>query len=373
LAVPLAVLLLLGGCGVRAGTHAGTHGPAAAPSGVTAPATTTPVNNGRSQGVLDDAVKADDEPGCSAAVGVEGNVVWTGARGVADLATHTKITADTVFDIASVSKQFTATTVLLLAQDGKLSVNDPLSRHIPGLPKWAATVTLAQLIHQTSGIPDYIEMLENQGYKLTDRTTEDQALQAVAGVRKLEFKPGSKYEYSNSNYLLLGDIVRRVSGQPLPQFLRARIFEPLGLSMVLDPVGEIPGKAVSYEKDKSEIPSEYRISFSPWEQIGDGGIQTSPSELVRWADNYRTGKVGGQPLLDAQLAGAVKTAPNGNDRYGAGIILLADGQLDHDGQWEGFVTAFRVSKDRRTSLAITCNTDGQDPESIADALANVWM
>src|SRR5262249_29716666 len=159
-----------------------------------------------------------------------------------------------------------------------------------------ATVTLAQLMHHTSGIPDYIDLLKAQGYKLSDRTTENQALQAVAAVRKLEFKPGSRFEYSNSNYLLLGDIVRRTAGQPLPQFLDAQIFRPLGLAMVMDPVGTIFGKALSYEKDTSGAPGQYKVSISPWEQIGDGGIQTSPSELVRWADNYRTGKVGGPTL-----------------------------------------------------------------------------
>lgn len=354
------VLLLAGACS-RAGTHT-----AATP-------TTVSVKDGRSQVVLNDAVKDDDGPGCSAAVGVEGNVVWTGVRGVADLATGAKITADTVFDIASVSKQFTATAILLLAQAGKLSIADRLSKRVPGLPAWAATVTLAQLMHHTSGIPDYIGMLEAQGYKLSDRTTENQALQAVAGVRKLEFKPGSRFEYSNSNYLLLGDIVRRSSGQPLPEFLGAQIFRPLGLAMVMDPVGTIPGKSLSYEKDDSTVPGQYRVSVSPWEQIGDGGIQTTPSELVRWADNYRTGTVGGPTLLAAQLAGAVKADPKADDRYGAGIYLFADGQLDHDGEWEGFVTAFRISEDRRTSVAISCNTDGQEPEAIADALAKVWM
>jgi len=106
---------------------------------------------------------------------------------------------------------------------------------------------------------------------------------------------------------------------------------------------------------------------------GDGGIQTTPSQLVHWADNYRTGRVGGADLLNAQLSGAVPTEPGGADKYGAGIYLLANGMLDHDGAWSGFVTAFRVSKDRTTSLAISCNTDKQDPEALADSLAKVGM
>jgi CubicO group peptidase (beta-lactamase class C family) len=321
-----------------------------------------------SQNVLDAAIEAG-APGCSAAVGVKGKVVWAGVRGVADMSSGNPITTHTVFDIASVSKQFTATALLLLVDGGKLTLDDPLSRYLPELQTWAGTVTIGQLMHQTSGIPEYVGLLEAQGFALADQTTEDQALQALVGVPKLEFQPGSRFEYSNSNYLLLGEIVHRVAREPLPQFLSEQIFRPLGLSMVVDPTGPIPDKAVSYEKGSKG----YRATKSGWEQVGDGGIQTTPSQLVYWADNYRTGRVGGSNLINAQLTGSVSTEPGGAERYGAGIYLLGNGMLDHDGAWGGFVTAFRVSKDRTTSLAISCNTDKQDPEALADDLAKLWM
>ncbi len=330
--------------------------------------TIDPALNARSQAVLDNAIKAG-APGCSAAVGLEGKVVWTGVRGVANMSIGDVITADTVFDIGSVSKQFTATAILLLAQAGKLSLDDTLPQHVPDLPPWAATVTLAEMMHQTSGIPDYLGLLQAQGYGFGDRTTQEQALQVLTTVPRLEFPPGSRFEYSNSNYLLLADIVGRVSGEPLPQYLRAQIFGPLGLSMVMDPVGKIPAKAVSYTKNDHG----YEVADSPWEQIGDGAVQTTPSQLVRWADNYRTGRVGGPKLLDAQVAGAVETERGGPDRYGAGIYVMGNGTLDHDGSWAGFVTAFRISKDRLKSLAISCNTDKQDPNALADALGGLWM
>jgi CubicO group peptidase (beta-lactamase class C family) len=352
------VTLLLSACG-------GGHG--AEPN--TSTATTDLADaTARSQNVLDAAIEAG-APGCSATVGVKGKVVWTGGRGVADTSSGNPITTRTVFDIASVSKQFTATALLLLVDAGGLALNDPLSRYVPELPTWASTVTVGQLMHHTSGIPEYVGLLEAQGFQLADRTTEDQALQSLVGVPKLEFQPGSQFEYSNSNYLLLGEIVHRVAREPLPRFLSERIFQPLGLLMVLDPTGPIPDKAVAYENGSEG----YRATKSDWEQVGDGGIQTTPTQLVYWADNYRTGRVGGSDLLDAQLTGAVSTEPGGADRYGAGIYLLGNGTLDHDGAWGGFVTAFRVSKDRTTSLAISCNTDKQDPEALADDLAKLWM
>jgi CubicO group peptidase (beta-lactamase class C family) len=359
-----AVILSLGACG--GGHHA-------APTATTTPAASTRDSTAAkargSQRVLDDAIEPG-APGCSAAAGVNGDVAWTGVRGLADTSAGGAITTRTVFDIASVSKQFTATALLLLVDAGNPTLDDPISRYLPELPAWAATVNVGQLMHQTSGIPEYVGLLEAQGFQIGDRTTEDQALQALVGVPKLEFQPGSQFEYSNSNYLLLGEIVHRIARKPLPQFLAERIFQPLGLAMVLDPTGPIPDKAVPYEKRGG---GGYRATESGWEQVGDGGIQTTPSQLVTWADNYRTGRVGGSRLIDAQLAGAVPTEPGGADRYGAGIYLLANGMLDHDGAWGGFVSAFRVSKDRHASLAISCNTDKQDPETLADSLARIWM
>jgi CubicO group peptidase (beta-lactamase class C family) len=355
-----AVVLLVSACG---GGH--TAAPATTSSGT---ADQADAKARSSQKVLDDNIKAH-APGCSAAVGVDGNVAWSGVRGIADMSASTALTPRTVFDIASVSKQFTATALLLLVDAGKLALEDPISRYLPELPTWGAGVNVGQLMHQTSGIPEYVGLLEAQGFQIGDRTSQEQALRALVAVPKLEFQPGSVFEYSNSNYLLLGEIVRRVAQEPLPRFLAEQIFRPLGLAMVLDPTGPIPDKAAAYEK----AGGGYRPTESQWEQVGDGGIQTTPSQLVAWADNYRTGRVGGRRLLDAQLAGAVPTEPGGADRYGAGIYLLANGMLDHDGAWAGFVTAFRVSKDRHTSLAVSCNTDQQDPESIADSLAKIWM
>lgn len=358
----LAVALLLAACGRHLPTTDTT---------TPTPSEPNPYQARSSQAVLDDAIRTD-EPGCSAAVGVEGKGVWTGVRGIQDMRTGAKIGPDTVFDIASVSKQFTATAILLLAQAGRLTLDDPLSQYMSDLPAWAAKVNVAQLMHHTSGIPDYTGLLQEQGYQFSDRTTEAQALESLAGAPELAFTPGSRYEYSNSNYLLLGEVIHRLSGQPLPGYLAEQIFTPLGLTMVLDPVGRVPNRAMAYTKGHGQA-GEYEQVNSLWEQVGDGGIQTTPTQLVRWADNYRTGKVGGPQLLDAQLAGAVETEPGGGDRYGAGIFSLANGMLDHDGSWAGFVTAFRVSSDRRTSVAVSCNVDIQDPEAMVEAIGRLWM
>ncbi len=320
----------------------------------------------RSESVLTELLK-EDQPGCSAAVGRNGAVVWTGVRGMADLETGARITPETVMDIGSTSKQFTAAAILLLANQHKLSLTDPVSRYVPGLPAWADSVTVGQLIHHQSGIPDYIGLLADDGIDDNVRTTQEQAVRRLAEVQSLTFPPGTKFEYSNSNYLLLAEIVAKVSGVPLPQFLSTEVFQPLGLAMVMDPVGKIPLKAISYEPKLSG----FSIADSSWEQVGDGGIQTTPSQLVRWADNYRTGRVGGEQLLAAQLADSVETGVPGA-RYGAGIKLLDDGSLDHYGAWAGFHSGMRISKDRQTSLAVSCNADDATRDELMKRLWQIW-
>ncbi len=364
----VAAALLVGACGKPAATP--TSNTTTTPNTTIASTATNDnaVVKTNSQRVLDDAVKAGG-PGCSAAVGAKGKVVWTGVQGIADTATGEHISTETVFDIGSVSKQFTATAALLLTQAGKLTLDDPLSQYVTGLPSWAATVTINQLIHQTTGIPEYEALLQSRGFQFSDRTTQDQALQALATVSRLNFPPGARFAYSGSNYLLLGEIVRRVSGEPLPQFLSDNIFRPLDLNMVMDPVGQIPHKAVSYSGGSDG----YRVTNSAWEQVGDGAVQATPIQLVQWADNYRTGRVGGPTLLAAQLAGAVEIGPGIPVRYAAGIYIKADGTLDHDGAWAGYTTAFRISKDRLTSVAVSCNTDDQIPEGLAESIAKLWM
>lgn len=342
-------------------------GSSPAPPPSPAPASEAPTRAERSQEVLD-ALTGPDEPGCSAAVGRQGQVVWRGVRGVADLDTSDKITPQTVFDIASVTKQFTATAILLLVDAGRLRLRDPLSRHLDGFPPWSSTVTLEQLMHHTSGVPDYLKLLDSQGHPESELTTRQQAL-ATLRTAKLSFQPDKGWEYSNSNYLLLGEVVREVTGESLPRFLQERVFRPLGLDMVMAPQASIPGKAVPYRHDP---PSGFSVTVVPYQQVGDAGIQTTPGELVRWADNYRTGKVGGAAFTHAVLRGAADTRLGDGVRYGAGIARLPDGSLWHNGVLAGFLTDLWVSKDRRISVAISCNRDGLDTAGMRDAISSIW-
>jgi CubicO group peptidase (beta-lactamase class C family) len=265
-------------------------------------------------------------------VGVDGRVVWSGVQGIADIKTGAKITPETVFNVGSVSKQFTATAVLLLADQGKLTVGDRLSKYVMGFPSWADRVTLYELLHHTSGIFDYLDLLAKDGQDMEERTTQTQAVRAIAAQARLRFAPCTKWEYSNSNYLLLAEVVQDVSNESLAEFLQANIFAPLGLDMLVKPVGPVPRKASSYVRTGNTFYARHSL----WEQVGATGVESTAGDLVRWGDNYRTGKIGGPDLLTAQLADPADTgADDGSpDRYGAGMYLSRDGVLSHLGDWE---------------------------------------
>jgi CubicO group peptidase (beta-lactamase class C family) len=271
----------------------------------------------------------------------------------------------------------TATAVLLLAQEGELRLDDPVSAYLTGLPMWAHDVTVDNLVdnlvHHTSGLPDYVDLLMEQGFEPDDPTTQAQAVQAIAITAELQFAPGSRFRYSGSDYLLLAEIVHVVTGMPLPQVLQQRVFEPLELDMTMDPSAQLPDKAVSYRRDLS---ATYEAVDWAWAQVGDGGVQATPSELVRWADNFRTGELGGSSLQYAQLADAPRTSLSGGrfeaQRYGAGFYIGEEGGLFDVGEWEGFTTALEITPDRRVAAAVACNSDWLVPSATASILILIW-
>lgn len=296
-------------------------------------------------------------PGCSAAVARTGTVLWAGAAGLADLEHQVAVTTQTRFDIASISKQFTAAAILMLQREGKLSVTDPIATYVSGLPAWGKTVTLDQLIHHTSRIPDYWVELDKIGIGFSDPA--DQAATVDAIRRETRLEPGSGFLYSNSNYVLLAEVVRVASGLTLPEFLDQRIFTPLGLHMVLAPTLHADDIALSYDDNLNR-------QEAGWTSYGHTGIITTASELARWGDQYRTGDI----IRDDFFEGAVYEAEG--EYYAAGMDIEVDGDLNHTGRMGGFVSDFTVSADRETAIAVLCNGHTSDRFGVAKALWEIW-
>jgi CubicO group peptidase (beta-lactamase class C family) len=227
-------------------------------------------------------------------------------------------------------------------------------------------------MHHVSGIPDYVDRRLASGVAWTEPRTVQDSLTEIAAFPDSEFPSGSRFRYSNSNYFLLSEVVRAAAGQPVQDVVRERIFEPLGLAMEFDPSGwepdtTDPSSVRGYVRNPAT--GEWEPAGLRWEVNGDAGIQTTPSELVRWADNYRTGRVGGDRLLADVLP------EDGPSDYGAGIFEADDGHLGHTGEAPGHLTYIFVSADRSTAIAVACNGD-RGPQSaiqqLARALRTEW-
>lgn len=203
-----------------------------------------------------------DSPGCALGVYKDGQIIYKQGYGMADLENDIPITPATVFHVASMSKQFTAASIVLLAQQGKLSLNDDVHKYLPELPDFGERITIRNLIYHTSGLRDQWDLLDLAGWRYSlDLITDDDVMSVMTRQKELNFKPGDKHVYSNTGYTLLGLIVKRVSGLSLREFSTENIFEPLGMTHThfRDDHGEIvKHNALGYEregKDKT-LPSE---------------------------------------------------------------------------------------------------------------------
>jgi len=298
-------------------------------------------------------------PGCALNVQQGGKPAYLRGYGLASLELGVPISTRTVFDIGSTSKQFTAASVALLALDGKLSLDDDIRKYVPELPDLGAKVTLRHLLTHTSGWRDYIDLMVFEGWDFRDHTTDRDALTTLGRQRALNFAPGTDYRYSNTGYFLLSLVVQRVAGQSLAQFARERIFEPLGMHdthYLTDASEVIPTKATAYTHPG---PRAWRIEMSNWEQIGDGGVQSTVEDLALWDANLTSGVVGGRPLRE------LLTTP-GRLNDGTALTYALGLNVDeyhglrrvwHGGAWAGYRTMLMRFPSEGLSILLACNVD----------------
>lgn len=314
-------------------------------------------------------------PGCSLGLIRDGNLIWAKGFGLANLEHGVPIATGTVFDIGSTSKQFTAASVLLLAQEGKLSLDDDIRRLIPEIPAYGTTITVRHLLHHTSGIRDYINLLALAGINLEDVCTDADALSILGRQKALDFAPGSEHSYSNSGYFLLSILVQRASGQTLAEFARRRIFEPLGMShtqILNEHARVIPRRASAYT-ELSE--GGFAINLSNWEQTGDGAVQTTVEDLVLWDRNFYDPKVGGSELIrELQVTGTLNDGTALD--YARGLQVGTHRGLrvvEHAGAWAGFRAQMVRFPEQRVSAIALCNFSESDPSQIAFEMAEIAL
>jgi CubicO group peptidase (beta-lactamase class C family)/pimeloyl-ACP methyl ester carboxylesterase len=319
------------------------------------------------------AVLADvggvDQPGCAVAVRQNGRTRVNINKGSANIEQGVPITADTVFDIASMSKQFTAASVQLLAGDGRLTLSDDVRTYVPEMPDYGHVVTIEQLIHHTAGLGDYARTLFGQGNQPADVVTSEQALGAIVAEPNLLFTPGTQFSYSNSGYFLLSLIVERVSGVSLNRFATERIFQPLGMTNTRYQERHdelIPNKARGY---KITTDGSVLTANSNWEPTGDGAVQSNVGDMLLWADEFISGQRLGRPLRDAMLTPGSVLSDVPNESYASGLYLAqANGQqvLRHAGSWYGYTSDFEVVPEQGFASVALCNVDTISPQIDAE-------
>jgi len=311
-------------------------------------------------------------PGCAAAVSLNGQTVFEKAFGLADMEFNVPNTPQTIFESGSVAKQFTAAAIVLLQQDGKLSLDDPVKKYIPELPDYGAPLTIRHLLNHTSGIRDWGTVMTLTGAGRGDRViSQDLALDVITHQRALDFTPGSEYSYSNSGYNLLAIIVERVSKQKFSAFLDERLFKPLGMknsSLRDDYQRIVPGRAQAYARQGA---GPWRLNMPFMNVYGNGGMLTTVGDWIKWNAMLDSRSLGA-PLVEAMETRGVL-----NDgrkiTYALGLeVAMYKGLKDvsHGGATAGYQTFLARYPDNKVSIAVMCNGTSPGAGGIAAGITD---
>jgi CubicO group peptidase (beta-lactamase class C family) len=333
------------------------------------------------------SLKSATAPGAAVLVVHRGRVAFRRGYGVTDLRTLHKINEHTDFRLASFTKQFTAAAIMLLARDGKLSYDDPLTHFFPEFPAYGNSITVRNLLNHTSGFVDYEDLLSKQYPK----TPEEKIPQIHdAGVLKLleqqtsvKFPAGTKWEYSNSGYAVLAMIVEKVSGKPFGQFLQERIFTPLKMKNTL-----------AYEKGKNEVPRRaygHTRKDNSWHEtdqsstsavLGDGGIYSSLDDLAKWDRALRLHTLLSEAEMQPALTpvkptdGPAKSPEGAIVSYGFGWFLdpyQGHRRMSHNGDTIGFLTTIQRFPDDQLTIIILADRTDINPEALALKVADLYL
>ncbi len=314
-----------------------------------------------------------DGPGAAVVVTLDGEIVARVATGLADIEQAAPATPATAFHAASVSKQFTAFAILLLEQDGKLSIDAPLSTYLPEAAAYGA-IPLRRLMNQTSGVRDDGILLAMAGWRDQDLFTDAQVLDVLLRQRAGNFPPGDRYQYTNGGYGLLAEVLRRVSGQSLADFCRDRIFVPLGMTRTRfqdDASIVVPGRAESYKRSGDGYVRDVLVNAI----AGSTGLVTTAEDLSRWARNFETPVVGGPAVFRRMEEQGILNDGTLNF-YALGQERHAYHGLDtwsHGGRDAGYRSFLLRIPGERFTVSVLSNASDFDTAKVAFAIADLYL
>jgi len=316
-----------------------------------------------------------DSPGCALAVIKNGQIIYKRGYGMANLDYGIPISSAAVFNIASVSKQFTAMSVMLLARQGKISLGDDIRKYVTEFPQYQSPTTIRNLLYHTSGIREYSHLMSGAGIRFQDAPDED-VFKILVRQKDLNFKPGEEFLYSNSNYFLLAQIVKHASGKSLREFAAENIFKPLGMvntGFHSDSTEVIRNRATGYSSRKD---GEFSVETVGSYHVGDGGLSTTIDDLFLWDQNYYDNKLGGGIQLIQQLL-TPGTLNNGRTSdYALGLDVETYKGLKvfgHDGVYNGFNAAMIRFPEQRFSAICLCNLTSIPSPRLARQVADIYL
>lgn len=313
-------------------------------------------------------------PGVSILVVRDGEELYRRSAGMANVEYGIPISKDSVFHIASVSKQFTAFAACLLEQEGKLKLDDDVRKYLPELPNYGTKITLRNLATHTSGLRDFYDLSSMVGFTEADVSSHGQILRLLFQQKQLNFKPGTQFEYGNSSYTLLGEVVSRVAKMPLPQFLDERVFKPLGMAhtqVVDDPELIIPNRAYSYYVTGGTL---YKRLLGPM-NVGSTGINSTADDLVKWSQNFENPKVGSQVLF-ARMSERTRLADGSVLGYALGQEFRNYRGLNlifHGGGDAGYRSYLIRVPEKHFTVVVLSNSREFFPVSLAYAAVDAFL
>ena len=316
-----------------------------------------------------------ETPGCAVGVSKAGQPVLQKAYGMADLEHEVPNRPDTIFEAGSVSKQFTAAAVLLLAKDGKLSLDDPARKYVPELPDYGAPLTIRHMLQHNSGLRDWGEVAGIAGWPRTTRVhTHAHVLDIVSRQKALNFPSGTQYSYSNTGYNLAAVIVSRVSGKSFAEFSKERIFAPLGMTRTSwrdDYRRVVKDRAIAY----SPAQSGFRLNM-PFEDVhGNGGLLTTVGDLLKWNNNFAAPKVGDAEFVKVQEDPG--TFSNGEPQsYAMGLMVGTHKgvpEIAHSGSTAGYRAHLTRFPKQQVSVAVLCNVSTGNATQYAMSVADLYL
>ncbi len=317
-----------------------------------------------------------DTPGGALAVIQSGEIVYSKGYGMADLEHDIAASPASVFYIASVSKQFVNFCILLLEEEGKLDLDAPIQTYLPDFPDYGAPLTIRNFVHHTSGVRDYLTLMQLKGRSYLDEIDKEEAYELIKSQKALNFTPGERYLYSNSCYFMLALIVEKVSGQSIRDFAHENIFQPLGMNHTLfydDNTDFVKNRAFSYRKTEEGFDN----TILRFDLVGSGGLYSTVEDLYLWDQNYYDNQLGkgGQQIIDKMLTeGTLNNGKSTNYAFGLSVGSYKGlPTVGHGGSLAGYRAYYLRFPEQEFTVVILANRSDASPKTKAYRIADIFL